>query len=545
MDLNNLYNFRNTIRHFINIDSLTYPPDINTSNIETYCWTVPISFKIQKDTDKFRTIKLPNILNFVRAYYYYSTLPNFQNVEAFDPQHNRLTVDFTTGDFKSGEYDTQLSSDFMNLCLYDNLIKLDIHEFYGKIYTHYLDMGTLQDNVFAGLNNGRTGGILMGNYLSLYFAQTLLKKISSSFSKKLSDHSINCHFEYFSDDFYMFCNKNDIQTIKTLFEETLEHHDFECNAQKEQYFTYETYNNYNLLTRLWKSVIRHWNLDVLKDYEIANKNDISATHKLSFLNQIIYKLTNLNDIKQKKSFINNFFKTKHFQENDFTNYTVDSFNYHQLCFLFKLSPESLLYTSSIFKEMDSFNNEDIKEFLLARFKQSLLSPFNDIQLYFYYAIKCFQFDFDLSVFSNLVLKSKNQILISYYLMEDLFTAAEIFDLKQNKLEECWFQNYHLILFDSELRNDLENSITTYLIPKFCLKKNTTANTERKNNYLNFYKINLENQTPLINSIEDVTSNIKDYLNLRYQELEDDIEDEDWEFDTPTSTLDPHDYLNPF
>lgn len=64
----------------------------------------------------------------------------------------------------------------MNLCLYDNLIKLDIKDFYGKLYSHYLPKGQLKDNVFTSMNNGRTGGIIMGNYLSLYFAENALKK---------------------------------------------------------------------------------------------------------------------------------------------------------------------------------------------------------------------------------------------------------------------------------------------------------------------------------------------------------------------------------
>lgn len=67
MSLNNLYNFKNTIRHFINIDNLFYPADISSFDTDDLCWTIPLSYRIKKDSDKYRTIKIPNVLNFVRA----------------------------------------------------------------------------------------------------------------------------------------------------------------------------------------------------------------------------------------------------------------------------------------------------------------------------------------------------------------------------------------------------------------------------------------------------------------------------------------------
>lgn len=308
MNFNNIYNFRNSIRHFVNIDSLNYPSDIDTFRTTNLSWTVPISFKIQKEGDKFRTIKIPNPLSFMRAYHYYSSLPNFLNLHLIDPNHKRLSANLETGDFTSGEYDRQLNSDFMNLCLYDSLLKLDIEEFYGKIYTHYLYLNGLQDNVLAGLNNGRTGGIIMGNYISLYFAESMLQKISADFKDKLTAKNISFHFEYFSDDFYIFCNSKDINLITTIFDESLQSYDFKRNESKQETWTYEDYNSYNLLTRYWKSIIRHWNLELLKDYEIANNKGTTASHTLSFLNQIIYRVSSLSDLKNKKALINNFLR---------------------------------------------------------------------------------------------------------------------------------------------------------------------------------------------------------------------------------------------
>lgn len=71
MEINNLYNFKNTVRHFINIDSLECGDDVDSFNIAELCWTMPIAFNVQKGHDKYRTLKIPNILNFARAYNYY------------------------------------------------------------------------------------------------------------------------------------------------------------------------------------------------------------------------------------------------------------------------------------------------------------------------------------------------------------------------------------------------------------------------------------------------------------------------------------------
>lgn len=432
MDLNNLYNFKNAVRHFVDIDSLQFPTDIENFSTREMCWTLPISFNVQKGNGKYRTLKIPNILNFVRAYHYYSTLPDFDNIQGINPEHSRMTVNFDTGDFVAGEYDTQLNDDFMNLCLYDNLIRLDIKDFYGKLYSHYLPKGELQDSVFTSLNNGRTGGIIMGNYLSLYFAENALKKISDDFETALEDADINCHFEYFSDDFYIFCNKYDNEKIRKLFNQVLAENDYEGNEQKIEIEDYESYNIENLLTRYWKAIMRHWNVEVLKDFQRQEQLGRQIQHKLSFLK--------------------------------------------------------------------------------ARYMEALISSFHDAQLYYYYAIKSYHLEEGLEDTADIVLKSQNQILISYYLKDGLFSEEQLSSLKLLDNEKFWFQNYHLILYTPELQSDLDESISKYLMPR-------KANTEsRKERYKKFYKENLTLGKPIINEISDVTDNIKEYLEKRHQEL---------------------------
>ena len=41
MDYNNIYNFKNPIRHFINIDNIIFPTSPASIDIDDTCWTKP------------------------------------------------------------------------------------------------------------------------------------------------------------------------------------------------------------------------------------------------------------------------------------------------------------------------------------------------------------------------------------------------------------------------------------------------------------------------------------------------------------------------
>ena len=116
--------------------------------------------------------------------------------------------------------------------------------------------------------------------------------------------------------------------------------------------------------------------------------------------------------------------------------------------------------------------------------------------------------------TKLVIKSQNQILISYYLRDNYFTQSQVNTLKVIDGEEYWFQNYHLILFTESLYIDLDNSIKKYLLPERLTMK---SNQVKEAKYINFYKTNLENRNMLINEIVQVSENITNYLTLRNEE----------------------------
>lgn len=454
---------------------------------------------------------MPNILNFARAYEEFKDMPNFTSVQSMDYAHKRLSANIETGDFASGEYDRQLEEDFERLCIYDNLIKMDIKEYYGRVYTHNIVPPEYNDRFLTNMNLGATNGLIMGNYLSLYFAELNLANISNDIEKEIEDSDIQCDFSYFSDDFYFFCNKKNNEKIIKIFDKVLEKYELERNDTKKEIWTYETFNNYNLVARYWKKVIAHCNVRF---------DDERDNNKLYFINQIVYRMSNLADNKLKKTFINNFFKTKYFRELNLDKYQVKNYDYHQLFFIFKFSPEAMLYAIDKFSIMNDFDKNRLHKFFKVRYKEILQEPFNDEQLYFYYAIKILNFTDLLIEQKHIVLKSNNQILISYYLKDGLFGSEDIDNLKVNTGERYWFQNYHLILYSPDLLDDLENSIDKYLIP-------VKAERDRqKKSYMDFYKENLELQNPIVRYISDVHAEIEDYLRLKIQENEANFEEEE-------------------
>lgn len=510
MSLYNLYNFKNPIRYFFNLENVYFPEDIEAFSIDSLDWTEPIRFRVKKQNDTFRTLKIPNVLNFVAAYHHFKSFSCFDNVQAMDPIHKRMSTNLETGDFITGEYDRQLENDFENLCIYDNLVKLDIKEYYGRIYTHKIGFSTEDERYLTNMNAGATNGLIMGNYLSLYAAEKNSNNIAKELEEKISAASLNCRFSYFSDDFYFFCNANDNEHIIKIFDIVLEQNELE-RSEKKEIWTYETFNNFNILARNWKKLTAYCNLHFK-----AEKDD----NKLYLINQIVYRMMRFNDDKLKRVFVNNIFKTNFFQEMPLEKFQVKNYDYHQFCFLMKFSPEALLYTSNKFANMQNFDNSRIKDFFNARYIETLKSIFNEEQLYYYYAIKIFGFEDILKNNSSLVCQSHNQVLISYYLKDNLFNVEELEILRSSVEESTWFQNYHLILYSVDLQEKLAENIEKYLIPSR-LKSNGTPQkkiiTERKQVYLNFYEKNISEKTSFIQDIDTVQTQISQYLNLKFEE----------------------------
>lgn len=519
-NLNYYYNFKNTIRFFVNIDNLSFPEEID--NIKKLSWCVPVNFRIKKDDNSYRIIKLPNILNFYCAFNIFKNYDNF-NLSKQINNHTKLVPNIITGDFMSGEYDKQVNRELQLLCIYDNLLKVDIKSFYDSIYTHNLDFlnHPYHELFITNYNSGNTNGLIMGNYISLYIAEKFLSKIAADLDEKLKN--FNCRFYYFSDDFYFFCNSIDNTKILDIFDKVLEKYDLERNPNKLKTFSYLEYNDEHILNRYWASIISG-------SKQRFNKHKINNT--LYFLNQLVYRLPKLKNYNLQKIFLTTFFKSKYFSNLNLKDFCFREYNQHQFCYIISICPEILLYSIDKLKDIDFFKGETFKNFLKNNYLKSLSRSFNDEQLYYYYAIKVLNFNDILNDSEGIVSSSNNQILISYYLKDKIFSENSIDYLKTKMDEYYWFQNYHLILYDEELYSDLEESIIKYLLPndikkekhinsyKTNIKINNKTNNKTKTPskeaikikyYIDFYSENLKSRKSFINDSSNIKSSIEKYI----------------------------------
>ena len=166
-------------------------------------------------------------------------------------------------------------------------------------------------------------------------------------------------------------------------------------------------------------------------------------------------------------------------------------------------PECLLYSLDKIKKISGFDTKQFTDFLTYRFSSSLNTNKQEEQLYFYYAIKQFSnSETILKNFVSSVLTTNNQILISYFLIDELINKEQYNSAFGEKKEELWLQNYHYLL-----KHDKTNIET--LIPA------NAVNTKQKDSYKNFYNQNLSESIPLLKPITEVSNTITDYLEKRF------------------------------
>lgn len=517
MRLNYYYNFKNTIRFFLDIENM----DFSSADISKKTWSEPLIFRIRKDSKAFRTLQIPNIYNFYIAYEYYKTKLNefsldFEKFEELD-SHKRMEISYELGEFKENNYDKWQLIDYNKLIEYDYLLRFDIKSFYEKIYTHYIlnDLTNDKnvDKYLSHMNNGRTAGIIMGNYISLFMAELLSKKISKSFEEKLIEKGIKCYFSYFSDDFYIFVDKNYIDYVTDLFDEVLEKYDLTKNEDKIKMYDYLKYTNDDKIEKYWKIITSKCSRQQYSQELKIIKGKLKYNNNLFFTNQLIYRLNKLEDYRLKRVFIINFFKSKFFRKIDFSNTYINKYNYHQILYLIKEFPEIILYIDKILNSFEVFKSNEFKNTIVRFYVESLRKNYHDEQLYLFFLLD--KLDCLEKVGTNeinlKVIDTKNSILISYYLKKELFTEENINIIRDYDEEKYWLIYYYLILKDADLYSNLENSIIKYLIPK------SAREQEYIDCYKEFYYKNLSNKTDILLDFDKVKINIDKYFKIKYKE----------------------------
>ena len=137
------------------------------------------------------------------------------------------------------------------------------------------------------------------------------------------------------------------------------------------------------------------------------------------------------------------------------------------------------------------------------------SNYHDEQLYLFsllYKLKAHS-EVKNSTLNKKVLDSKNYVLISYYIINNMFDSIELDIIKGYIDESYWLVYYYLILCDSGLYGDLDNSIQYYLIPK------KAKTQDVKDAYKKFYKDNLNYKKEILVSLD----NVVDYIDLYFDE----------------------------
>lgn len=519
MRLNYYYNFKNTIRFFIDIERLDY----SKIQQDKTSWVEPFKFRLRKDENSFRTLQIPNIYNFKLAYDYYKSEISkfgydFENLESLD-SHKRMIISYELGEFKENSYDEWQLKDYNQLINYDLLIRCDIESFYDNIYTHYIFNDVTNDlyidKPLSHMNNGRTGGIIMGNYISLFAAEVLSKRISARFETRITELDIDCNFSYFSDDFYIFTSKENKDKVLKIFDEVLEEFGLEKNEDKLVVFDYLKYTSEDVIEKYWKKITRECkNQQYMQRMEIEN-GVRKFDSNLFFTNQLIYRLDKLDDYRKKRVFIVNFFKSAFFRTIDFSNTYLNEYNYHQILYLIKEFPEISLYIDRILDSFEDFKSAKFISKIINFYNKSLSLNFHDEQLYLYYLL------YKLGATEKIkneemnmkVLNSKNYILISYYIVNGMFDTNELNIIKGYSDESYWLVYYYLILNDQNLFSDLEKSITKYLIPK------SAKSDDVKNAYKDFYMDNLTVKNDILVPLENVINNLEAYFNEKHKKEE--------------------------
>lgn len=363
---------------------------------------------------------------------------------------------------------------------------------------------------------GSTKGILMGSYISLFLAEKMLSHIAEKLANKLDERKIKNSIKYFSDDFYIFTDFDNIDIIRHEFSLVLSEYGLTDNSDKSKVYSYIEYNNINIVDKYWNTILNiqknHQNkIDETSEYLLKNKKiDKRLKYRLNFLNQLIYRKGKLDDKRSQAIFVNGFFKSNFFIDLDVSKYEFSPSDLHNVLYLCREHPEIILYVFPKFKQFSYFQRA-VTRYISQLFIKALDKSFQEEQIYYYYGLRCVdQKSYKAEYVIGKVLGSSNQILKSFYVLNGLIDK-ELNNLLSEE-EKNWFLNYHIIVRKLETKdNFIDSLVEKYLLPKSAEKE------KQKETYMNFYKKNILDKKVLINNKIDLT--IQEYLKNKKEERE--------------------------
>ncbi|MBX9865923.1 MAG: hypothetical protein K2Y14_03340 [Burkholderiales bacterium] len=298
----NNYVFNNSIKYLFDDDPYSAIKPYLTNITEH----VSIPFKVVLcSNNKVRQVDFPN-------FFTYSYVANKLHT-LDDPllyKMNRMEIDFDKKKFKAKSYSNDLREDLKDLMFkYEVLSFFDISNFYNSIYTHVFEKisstkALKVDENIRLLNNNKTKGILLGNYLSISCASHILEFLSNAVQQSLSVKKIKSEISYFSDQLYIKHKVKDIEIIKKIVEESLstEYFEFKISYPKYKVFDYLELSKNRLFEKYLNKLASTYAKSIKKQkYEKRNIIDINSVQVEYFFNLLIEDIVSdniSNDIKE-------------------------------------------------------------------------------------------------------------------------------------------------------------------------------------------------------------------------------------------------------
>ena len=200
--------------------------------------------------NKERVISFPNIFTYAYSVKKISSAVNQNFGRLYNSQYNTMKIDFNKRRFQANSYSQSLEEK-LNLLLnkFDFMYKIDISQFYNRIYTHVftkLEGGRANgaiDKYIRLYNNDKTNSLLLGNVLSTLAANEIMDDICIKVKNQFETNGIdNYKIEYFSDQFYIYYNEKDydkkiLSVVKDIIGKS--YFEFDVNEEDSTIYNHE------------------------------------------------------------------------------------------------------------------------------------------------------------------------------------------------------------------------------------------------------------------------------------------------------------------
>lgn len=200
--------------------------------------------------NKERVISFPNIFTYTYSVKKISSAVNQNFGRLNNSQYNTMKIDFENRKFQSNSFSQSLEKKLtLLLNKYDFMYKIDISQFYNRIYTHVFTKlegdranGAI-DKYIRLYNNSKTNSLLLGNVLSTLAANEIMDDMCIKIKRVLEINDIDDYkIEYFSDQFYIYYNekvhsKKILNIVKEIIEKS--YFEFEVNEEDSVIYNHE------------------------------------------------------------------------------------------------------------------------------------------------------------------------------------------------------------------------------------------------------------------------------------------------------------------